>query len=508
MFSRRIVAALFCLVAAPLARAEDNALPNIVIIYADDVGFGDVGCYGATHVETPNIDQLALQGRKFTDAHAASAVCTPSRYALVTGQYPARRDFWAPVFVRSPLIVDTERTTIADIAKRAGYSTTCIGKWHLGWGSKQPTDWNAPLVPGPQQLGFDTYFGVPVLNSHPPFVYVENDRPVGWTADDPFVYGQRASTRRFDEKFGLLQIGGAKRAHEQYDDEALGTVLTKRATDWIEQQAKTDSPFFLYLATTNIHHPFTPAKRFQGTSKAGPYGDFIHELDWMVGEVIAALDKAQVADNTLVIFSSDNGGMLNRGGQEAYRQGHRMNGELLGFKFDAWEGGHRVPMIVRWPGQVPSGSVSDSLVSSIDFAATVAAIGEQKLEEDEAPDSVNLLPALLGKPGTVVREELLVSPAKPGNLALRRGDWMFISGQAGGGFSSKNEGDHGFGGPAAMPFTGQVNSDIEGGEIRPDAPAQQLYNLKDDPRQAKNVIEQHPDVAEDLRQRMAQILGR
>ena len=334
-------------------RATASTVPNIVVIFADDVGYGDIGCYGATHVQTPNINQLAQQGRRFTDAHTASAVCSPSRYALLTGQYPVRRgNLWGPVFLKSPLVIDPDRTTIADVASDAGYSTACIGKWHLGFGSRTPTDWNAALKPGPLELGFDYYFGMPVVNSHPPFVYVENHRVVGRTDDDPFVYAQQAETRQFDEKFGVREIGGARAAHALYDDEAVGTTLTEKAVGWIRERSQEDAPFFLYLATTNIHHPFTPAKRFQGTSKAGPYGDFIHELDWIAGEVMKTLDETGVSDNTLVIFTSDNGGMLNRGGQEAWRRGHRLNGDLFGFKFEAWEGGHRIPFIARWPGHI------------------------------------------------------------------------------------------------------------------------------------------------------------
>jgi arylsulfatase A-like enzyme len=256
------------------ARAADR--PNIVVIYADDLGYGDLSCYGATHVKTPHIDRLAREGRRFTDAHAASAVCTPSRYALLTGRYPVRHgNLWNPIFLRSPLVVSPDRLTVADVAKQAGYATACIGKWHLGFGTETPVNWNKPLKPGPIELGFDYYFGVPVLNSHPPFVYVENHRVVGLEEDDPLVYGKKAETRVFDEKMGIGEIGGAAKAHARYDDEQVGTTLASKAVEWIGQHK--DAPLFLYLATTNIHHPFTPAPRFAGTSKAGRYGDFIHD---------------------------------------------------------------------------------------------------------------------------------------------------------------------------------------------------------------------------------------
>jgi arylsulfatase A-like enzyme len=488
----------------PVEEAAPAGPPNIVLIFADDVGYGDLGVYGATHVKTPNLDKLASQGRRFTDAQSASAVCTPSRYALLTGRYPVRHgDLWAPKFLKTPLLIEPDRTTLADILKDAGYSTAAIGKWHLGFGSTEPTNWNAPLNPGPLELGFDYYFGVPVVSSHPPFVYVENHGVVGYDASDPFVYGERAATKEYDEKFGLDEIGGAKAAHALYDDEQVGTTLTEKATKWIRENAPGDKPFFLYFATTNIHHPFTPAKRFQGTSEAGRYGDFLQELDWIVGEVMRALDEAGETDNTLLIFTSDNGGMLNRGGQDAWKAGHHMNGDLLGFKFDAWEGGHRVPFIARWPGRIEPDSVSNSLIgSNVDLPATFAAIVGRELKPNEAEDSFNLLPVLTGDPDTKVREEMLIAPFRETHLALRKGDWVYIGAQAGGGFSAKKVGDHMLGGPAATLFTHAVNSDVENGEIKADAPEAQLYNLAQDVNERENVIRERPDVAEEMKAAM------
>ena len=495
--------AIFTVSLVGSATASDIEQPNVVVIFADDLGYGDVSCYGATHVKTPHIDQLAREGRRFTDAHSASAVCTPSRYALLTGRYPVRRDLWSPVFLKTPLVVSADRLTLADVAQQAGYATACIGKWHLGFGNTTPTDWNQALKPGPLELGFDYFFGIPVVNSHPPFVYVENHHVVGLTKSDPFQYGKQAVTRVFDEKMGIDQIGGAIAAHKEYDDQRVGKRLTKTAVDWISKHKQ--QPFLLYLATTNIHHPFTPAPEFQGTSRAGKYGDFIHELDWMVGQVLAAIDDAGIRENTLVIFTSDNGGMLNRGGQAAWKTGHRLNGDLLGFKFDAWEGGHRVPFIVRWPENISAGTTSSSLISNIDLLATVAAVVGRKLKPDEGPDSYNLLPAFTGTPNTAVRDHLLLAPQKSTHLALRKGDWVYISAQGNGGFGRKNVGDHGFGGPAAHLYTKQVNSDIKNGKIKPNAPANQLYDLKNDPYQRVNVVRQHPEIAKSLRQEMTRI---
>jgi len=472
--------------ARPSRAAE--APPNVVLIFADDLGYGDVGCYGATKVNTPNIDRLAKQGRLFTDAHSASAVCTPSRYALLTGQYPFRKKgLWGPVMLRSPLVIDTGMLTLGQMMKNAGYATACIGKWHLGFGNHTPVDWNKPLKPGPLELGFDYYFGVPVVNSHPPFVYVENHRVVGLVPEDPLVY---------PEKMGLNWIGGGKAAHELYDDEKVGTVLTEKAVQWIKQpeERRENSPFFLYLATTNIHHPFTPAPRFKEQSECGRYGDFICELDWIVGEVLDALDLVGAAENTLVIFTSDNGGMLNQGGQDAWKKGHRPNGDLLGFKFDAWEGGHRVPFIARWPGEIPPGTKSDQLISNVDMVATLAAVVGTELQGKQAPDSYNVLPAMVGCPKDPLRDHLVICPWSSKHLTLRQGKWLYIPAQGNGGFRGTEIGAHLLGGPAAHVLTGQVNSDVEHGKLTADAPPAQLYNLQADPSQTKNLYREHPQV--------------
>jgi arylsulfatase A len=480
---------------AGAAYCQVTEKPNIIIIYADDLGYGDLGCYGATKVHTPNIDLLATQGRMFTDMHTVSAVSTPSRYALLTGEYPFRVDCFAPVFDAQDLLIDVNRLTIADVMKANGYATAVIGKWHLGFGVGKP-DWNGDLKPGPLELGFDYYFGIPTVSSHPPFVYIENHRVVGLDPDDPIVYGKRAETKVFDEKFNIDKMGGAKAAHALYNDEMVGTTLCGKAVKWIKDHK--DQPFFLYFPTTNIHHPFTPNSRFRGTSDAGRYGDFIHELDWIVGEVMKTLDEENLADNTLVIFTSDNGAMLNRGGQDAMNAGHRINGKLLGFKFDAWEGGNRVPMIVRWPGKVKAGTKSDQLISNVDMLHSIASLMGYKLKEGDAPDSYDMLPVLLGKTNKQLRDNLVIAAFKPSNLAIRQGDWILISARGGGGFGAKKPGEHAFGGPPALQFAGEVNSDIENGAFKPDAPKQQLYNLRKDLYESKNVIRQYPDEAKKL----------
>lgn len=477
-----------------LSTAAFAAKPNIVLINTDDLGYGDLGCYGATKVKTPHIDKLAREGRRFTDAHSASAVCTPSRYALMTGEYPFRRNLYPPVFLRTGLVIDTKKQTVASVLGDGGYATACIGKWHLGFGEQAP-NWNGDLKPGPLELGFDYYYGVPIVNSHPPFVFVENHRVVGLVEDDPFVFGKKAKTKEIFEKMDYKAIGGAAAAHALYDDYAVGTHLTEKAVNWIGKQQQ---PFFLYLATTHIHHPFTPAKRFQGTSECGLYGDFIHELDWMVGEVMKALEAKGVVDNTLVIFTSDNGGMFNVGGQDAWDKGHTLNGELLGFKFGAWEGGHRVPFIVRWPGKVKAGSSSSQLISNVDLMATLAAVSGGKISKGQAIDSVNVLPAFTGDPEKPIRDILLLQAVKKTHLSVRKGKWMYIPARGSGGFTASKRGAHAFGGPAAITYAGRKNSDIENGKYKADAPQAQLYDLESDLAQTTNVITKHPEVAKEL----------
>ena len=492
-----LTALLLTPLAVVQAAAELTKKPNIILILADDLGYGDVGCYGATKVKTPNIDKLASEGRRFTDAHSASAVCTPSRYALLTGEYPFRKNLWGPAPKESRLLIDPARTTLASLLRDQGYATACFGKWHLGFGNHAKPDWNTDLKPGPLELGFDHYFGLPVVSSSPPFVWVEDHRVVGLDPGDPLVYGGASPTKAFPEKT-LAGISGGKAAHALYREEEFATTLTQKATAWM--RARKDTPFFLYFATPHIHHPFTPGAKFKGSSEAGRYGDFIQEFDWIVGEVMRTLDELKLRDNTLVILTSDNGGMLNQGGQDAWKAGHRLNGNLLGFKFDSWEGGHRVPFIARWPGKIDAGSLSDQLICHIDMLATLAALtGSQAT----GPDSVNVLPALLGKPDKPLRDHLVLAPSNPKNLALREGHWVYIGARGGGGFTGSRVGEHLLGGPAALKFAGETNSDIADGKIRLDAPNEQLYDLASDPSQMRNVVRDHPDIAAHMKARLS-----
>lgn len=490
-----LAAVLVAILGAAAARAGK---PNIVLINADDLGYGDVGCYGATKLQTPQIDRLAREGRRFTDAHTASSVCSPSRYGLLTGRYPLRKNFWGPTSLNQGLTIDPSLPTLASVLKSAGYATAVIGKWHLGFG-KGECDWNKPLKPGPLELGFDHYYGIPTVNSGAPFVYVENHGVVDYDPADPFVRGRKPATEEWPEKT-TGNFGGAEKAHLRYRDEEIGTTLAGKAVAWIRGRHAEDGkqPFFLYLATTNIHHPFTPHPRFKGTSRCGLYGDFVHELDWIVGEVLATLDELGLAEDTLVVFTSDNGGMLNRTGQEAWRSGHRPNGKFLGFKFGAWEGGHRVPLIVRWPGKVPAGTESDALFGQVDLLPTFAEAAGATVAGDAVVDGVSQLAELTATAGKPARDFLVISPNSPRHLTIRKGKWVYIPARDEGGFQGKEIGDHIFGGAAVQQLTRQVNSDIHDGKIRGDAPPAQLYDLESDPFQTRNVHDGHPEVVAEL----------
>ena len=500
------IIALSCLISLlACVSVEAQQPPNVVLIFVDDLGYGDVGCYGATKVKTPNIDQLAKEGRRFTDAHSASAVCTPSRYGLLTGQYPVRakdgEGVWGPLSNNSGMIIDTEMLTIGKVFKNKGYATACLGKWHLGF-KEGTNDWKVPLRPGPQDVGFDHYFGVPLVNSGSPYVYVEDDSYLGHDPDDPLVYGgkpisptptfPKEASRKSPNKFS-----GALEAHKIYDDEKTATLLTERAVKWITE--KKDEPFFLYFPTPNIHHPFTPNPRFKGTSECGLYGDFIHELDWMVGEITGCLEKNGLSDNTLVIFTSDNGAMLNLAGRNAMKARHKINGDLLGFKFGVWEGGHRVPMIAKWPGNIEAGTESKQLIGHVDLLATFTALTEQDPQDLVDKDSINMLPAFLNQPDTPLRTELLLAPRNPRNLAIRKDKWMYIGSKGSGGFSGSKPNQHAWGGAPAVAFAGGTNSDIENGKIKKGSPPAQLYDLESDLLQTKNVVLENPKVADEMK---------
>ena len=475
--------------------------PNIVILYADDLGYGDTGCYGATAVHTPNIDKLAREGLRFTDGHAAAATCTPSRYALMTGEYAWRKPGTGVLPGDAALIIDPQRTTLPSMLKKAGYATCAIGKWHLGLGEKDKLDWNTQIKPGPREIGFDYSFILPATGDRVPCVYVENGRVVNLDPKDPIEVnykhkiGNEPTGKENPELLkmqfshghdmtivnGISRIGwmtGGKAA--LWNDEEMSDTLAKKAVAFIEQHK--DQPFFVYFATHDIHVPRVPHPRFAGQTPLGPRGDVIDEVDDCFGQVLAALDRLKLADKTIVVLSSDNGPVIDDGYKDDAAEkldGHKPAGPLRGGKYTAWEGGTREPFIVRWPGHVKPG-VSDALVCQVDFLASFAALTHQSLPADAAPDSFNVLPALLGESKT--GREALIEQGGP--MAVRQGLWKLIVAQK------------------APPNAPPKKIKLEDNDAPPrDTGAGgglQLFNLAEDLAETKNLAEQQPDKVKEL----------
>jgi arylsulfatase A len=430
-FYRSAVA--FAFICAPCVSALLHAaeLPNVVYILADDLGYGDLGCYNKnSKIPTPRLDQLAAEGMRFTDAHSPSSVCSPTRYALLTGRYAWRTRLQRGVLGPwdKPLIAP-DRLTVGKLLQHRGYTTACIGKWHLGLnyatvdgkpplgGAKKPlsnVDFAQKITDGPITRGFDHYFGTIVPN-YPPYCFVEDDHTVGLP---------NKQMEGADFNMPGATIPGWKL-------ENILPELTRHAVQWVEDKAKTKRPFFLYFALTSPHYPVVPTSEFDGTSKAGRFGDFVHQTDWTVGQVLDALDRAGIANNTLVVFTSDNGaevsGEVKPGVYDRVQQyDHRSSGDLRGAKRDAWEGGHRVPFMARWPGKIKAATVSDETICHVDLMATVAAILDEKLPDNAGEDSVNLLPVLLGKKAVLPLREATVHHSAQGKFAIRKGDWVLI----------------------------------------------------------------------------------
>jgi len=462
-----ILAAVIASPAAPL-RAAEPLKPNIVYILADDLGYGDVGCYNpASKIPTPNIDGLAREGMRFTDAHAPSAVCTPTRYALLTGRYAWRTRLQRNVIglFAQPLIAE-KQLTVAGLLREQGYATTCLGKWHLGWGWPAPgeggrRDFTRPIPDGPTTRGFDLYFGTDVPN-YPPFCFIENDRTVG-------IPSAAAPVGR--DSFNI--------AGPMLPDWKLVEVLPeleRRSVGFIEKAARGGKPFFLYLPLTSPHYPVVPSAAFHRKSQTGDYGDFVVQTDHVVGEVLNALKKAGIAEETLVILTSDNGpevsGEVNPGAYDRLKRfGHASMGTLRGAKRDAWEGGHRVPFIARWPGKIQAASTSDETICHVDLMATLAVLLDVKLPTDAGVDSVNILPALLGQRREAPLREATVHHSGQGKFAIRRGDWVLILASTGDDNGKQGEPDWFQKDRGYAPHT-------EAGE---------LFNLKADPTQKHNL---------------------
>ncbi len=477
-------------------------LPNIVFILADDIGYGDFGCYGATKVQTPNVDRLASQGLRMTDAHSMASVCTPSRYSFLTGEYAFRKKGTGIASGVEGLLIDTNRTTVPSLLKRAGYTTGVVGKWHLGLGTT-PTDYNHEIKPGPLEIGFDYAWIMPATGDRVPCVWVENHKVVNLDPADPIQLDysvKRGEPRSFVKDIPRIgQQTGGKTA--LWDDENISTVIAAKSCAFIEQHK--GGPFFLEVATHNIHVPRVPNPKFRDKSQCGVRGDTIVEFDWTVGQVLAKLDELKIADNTLVILSSDNGGILDNNGPDAVHgigsleavNGHRCNGVLRGTKGTIWEGGTRLPMIARWPGHIQPG-VSDALVCQVDMLASFASLTGQKLAPADGPDSYNVLPALLGqKTVTPCRDDLVEQDNIGSSLALRHNQWKYIPGHGGGKAAQRKK---------AKPE--RPSEAVTGRDLPP--AAGELYNLADDLGETHDIAAQHPDIVKSMETRLAEIRNR
>ena len=409
-----LVLCVFALLAATAAAADK---PNILYILCDDLGYGDVKCLGGerSKIATPNLDRLAAQGMVFTEAHSSSAVCTPTRYGILTGRYNWRTHLQQGVLTGySAPLIDKDRLTVPAFLKQHGYATACIGKWHLGMDiSKQ--DPTAPVGDGPTTRGFDSYFGISASLDMPPFAFIENNR---------FTEAPTAQKK-------FVRMGAAAPGFDAAD---VLPTLAHKAAEYIAARAKEHAPFFLYLPLTSPHTPILPTKEWQGKSGLNAFGDFVMETDSAVGEVLAALDKAGIADNTLVMFTSDNGCSPAAKPEELECKGHFPSELRRGYKSDIWDGGHRIPFIVRWPGKIKVGCRTDQITCLTDLMATSAEIVGAKLSDGAGEDSVSILPVLLGTATGPVREAVVHHSIR-GNFAIREGRWKLELCKGSGGWS-------------------------------------------------------------------------
>lgn len=483
----------FALAQEPVG-ASQRPKPNVLIILADDLGYGDVGCYNPERgkIATPHMDKLAAQGMRFTDAHTSSGVCSPTRYALLTGRYHWRTRLQQGIvsYLEEPLIAPG-RLTLAGLCRQQGYRTAAIGKWHLGWdfqltedeqkllksyaakSTVEPSDaeraawrtiYSREFRGGPVAVGFDSYFGTDVPN-WPPYCFIENDRTSGIPTELLSADGMRKNQA---SKQGPALAG--------WKLEAVLPALTERACAFIDAAAKAPKPFFLYLPLTAPHTPIAVAEEWRGRSGLNDYADFVMQTDATVGRVLDALERSGAAENTLVIFTSDNGCAPYAGVKELEAKGHFPSGPLRGYKADAWEGGHRVPFVVRWPGIVKQGTRCDALVQQTDVMATLAEVLGEKLPENAGEDSVSLLPLLKGDTQPV--REFAISHASSGLPALRKGAWKIIFGQKGGGFA----------GAPGVAKTGQ------------------LYDLATDLGETKNLWSEKPELVAELTATMTRLV--
>lgn len=490
----------------PFGALAQNSLvpktkPNVVFIYADDIGFGDLSCNGAKTIKTPNVERLARQGVCFTNMHSSAATCTPSRYALLTGEYAWRKEGTGIAAGNAGSIIRAERFTLADLFKNAGYQTGVVGKWHLGLGDKTGTqDWNGHITPGPSDLGFDYSFILAATGDRVPCVYVENERIVNLDTKDPVFVSYEKNfdgepTGKLNPELlkmhpshghdmsivnGISRIGFMKGGKSAlWKDEEIAERITTKAVAFIEENR--EKPFFLYFATQDAHVPRVPGSKFVGKSGMGPRGDAILEFDWSVGEILKTLKRHGLDQNTMVILSSDNGPVVDDGYKDQAVEllgNHKPAGEYRGGKYSSFEGGTRVPGMLCWPGKVKPG-VSDRLLCQVDMLATIASLLQANIPDNAAPDSENQLSTWMNDGGK--GREYLVLQNVQNNLSIEDGRWKFIPPGKG---------------PAYLKDT---NTEL--GNLNID----QLYDLSNDKGEKINVAVQNPKIVERLKSKLERI---
>jgi arylsulfatase A len=495
---RQATILLLCILLQPTdALMADQARPNVLLILADDLGYGDVSCYNSeAKVATPNLDRLAAEGMRFTDAHSPSTVCTPTRYSIMTGRM-AFRTGYRGVFsgVGGPCLIEEERLTLPGMLRNQGYATAMFGKWHIGLTfhddqgkaihsgdleSVKRVDFTQSIPDAPIHRGFDQFYGTACCPTTDwLYAFIDGDRiPVPPTQQlDPKPLPKHVYST--DNRRGMIA--------PDFDLETVDLEFLKKSQLFLRnhQRNNPEKPFFLFHSMQAVHLPSFPAKQFQGKTNAGPHGDFIYEMDWIVGELLKTLEELQIADNTLVIFASDNGPETISTLAMRRDYGHDGARPWRGVKRDAWEGGHRTPFIVRWPGKVPAAAVSDQLLSLTDVMATCAAAIETPLPNDAAEDSHSLLPVLLGTQGDDPLRPYLLQQTWTLKLSIRRGPWKYLDHQGSGG------NDYAGDGPWSMKPYALT-------EEEPDSPGQ-LYNLTADPGETTNLYSQHPQIVAELK---------
>ncbi len=488
------------------ASSGEARKPNVIVIMADDMGFGDLSCYGAKDFETPNIDKLAGEGIRFTSGYCSASTCTPTRYSFLTGTYAFRKKGTGIAAPNSPSIIPADTPTIASMMQDAGYQTAVIGKWHLGLGGEDGPDWNGDLKPGPLEFGFNTCFLLPTTNDRVPQVYVQDHNVLNLDPNDPLWVGSKIPspehptgiTHRDSLKMdwthghnstihnGISRIGFYTGGHAaRFRDEDLADKWVEKSVEWMEQNK--DDSFFLFFASHDLHVPRIPHERFQGATPLGFRADSIIQLDWCVGELMKALDRLEIADNTLIVFCSDNGPVMDDGyADEALEKlgGHKAGGPYTGGKYSIYEGGTRTPFITRWKGTIEPG-VSEALVSTIDLYASLAELTGTGIPDDGALDSANVMGALLGESGAEGRSDFVQQDnGSAGNYGYVSGDWKLL-------LHAKEQGRNLV-----------VEKSLENSKV----PKYQLFNLADDPAEKKNLIDDRPKIAEEMKAQLTEII--